>query len=141
MAYTDTITKGSTKVKAIHYNELKTNLESLATDAKISVSFSGYSTTSPTKVNLKLLQEACNNLQTAHSGNCCQSECCQTCKTTANQSSVSANQSCETSACESTANQSNQKNQACQSTANQSNCTTANQSCRYNTYCCCCCGM
>ena len=27
MAYTDTITAGSTKAKAIHYNELKTNLE------------------------------------------------------------------------------------------------------------------
>ena len=143
MTYTDTITAGSTKAKAIHYNELKTNLESLAstTSNSSNITFSGYHTTSPTKVNLKLLQNACNVLQSKFSGNCCQSECCQTCQTSANQSSVNTNQSCETSACESTANQSNQKNQACQSSVNQSQCTSVNQACKSNTSCCCCCGM
>jgi len=136
MAYTDTITTG-TQVKLVHAKELKEQMETLATNASVSVSFTGWGTSKPTKVNMELLQNACNKLEDEFSYNCCQNDCCQTNQSNCKNQSVlnQTNQTCETAACESSTCQTNQKDQACQSYTNQGNCSSYNQSCQNNMSC------
>lgn len=135
MAYTDTITAKSTKVKYIHYKEIESGL----TDIKNKVALSSVynpdltvDTSKPTYISLEKLREAINGYQSKFSGNCnclmnmnCNQACQSTCASQACQST------CASQACQS---QCSSANQSCQTSVNQSCQSSTNQKCQMQ-YC------
>lgn len=82
-SWTDSSLGTSTKVRAVHLTQLKTAIDTLRTNAKLTSSVASPAVTASTsvkinKVNIKNLQTACNALVAKFSGNCCQANCCQT---------------------------------------------------------------
>lgn len=165
MAYTQTVTANSTKIKAIDYNELNAALSILKSKVTFSTAYNPTlaltNSAKPVVENLNTIRSAINGFQTRFSSNCncylnmncnqacqsvcasqsCQSTCAQTCQSVcASQAcqSVCASQTCQ-SVCTGQACQSQctSVNQSCQSTANQSCQSAANQSqCAYNNQTC-----
>ena len=118
MAYTDPTLNNTIKVKKVHLTELKSSIDTMITNKKVSVTSPTLTYTKVNSANIKALQTAINALETAFSGNCCQSNCCQTCQTSKCQScqtSTCQSQSCQTSKCQSC--------QSCQSYSCSCSCT------------------
>lgn len=95
MGYTDSDLTG-VKVKRSHLNELKSSIENLALEKKISVYISIPSVEKITASHVQAIQDAVNNLESKFSNNCCQANCCQTCQGCQKCQDCQGCQSCQT---------------------------------------------
>ena len=132
--WTDTLNT-NTKVKAVHVNEVKTAVQTLINNAKLTSSISIGTITTTGKVlvsNISNLEKAVNSLETSFSGNCAKTQCsskCESCQDSCTCQSCQSDkcQSCEK--CQDTCTcQSCQTNKQCKCESCQDTCTC--QSCQ-----------
>lgn len=94
MAYTDENPQG-VKIKKVHLDELKTSIDTLATNKKVTISVASLAYDKVNAANIQNIQSAIHTLESAFSGNCCQANCCQTCQTAGCQTTGCQTQTCQ----------------------------------------------